>query len=287
MTLPSDPSENSISVTLVNPSLSVRRFKVAVDDCDVNNKQDLERYRKKWLEWMSWYEHSDSEPNSIESQIHGMLFNDLTYRAAVRVRASVDTNIAISARSSTLAYLLDQGYVVSQILFLQRLLDTTKGVILLKRLLKDIEKYRSLITREIYVAGDGLPYNYDSWSSVVDTADPMVQMWGLRAPGLTRFAISKDLHETFDLLCGKQANERTRNDAIPKSIFTKLDGWISGRNAAEIKAIRDKFVAHSADAARRGSACFKGVRFSQIDDLQRAIVRVERALTDFILFRYA
>lgn len=283
MTADPAPSANRMAVEVVDQRPSATRFKVAVSNCDVNEKQKLVRYRQKWLQWMAWYEHSDSEPNSIESQIHRMLFNDLTYRAIVSVRASVGADLPISARSATLAYLLDQGYVVSQVLAIQRLLDPSKGVISVRRLLKDVEKHRELITREVYVAGDGLPYDYNSWTQAVDKEDPEVQVWGLEAPGLVRFAVSKNLHETFDLLSGKQAHERTRDEVIPKSIFKTMDSWISCPSADEISGIRNTFIAHSADAIRRGSAQFTGVKFSQIDELQRAIVRVERALTDYVL----
>jgi hypothetical protein len=110
-----------------------------------------------------------------------------------------------------------------------------------------------------------------------------VQIWGIEAPGLHRFAISKSLHETFDLLSGKQVPERSRNDVIPASIFKTLNGWISGPAANEISSIRNNFIAHSADAVRRDSAQFTGVRLAQIEELQRTIVRVERALTDHVL----
>ena len=116
---------------------------------------------------MSWYEHSDLEPNSIESQIHTMLFNDLTYRACVSVRNLQGSDLEISAHSPTLAYLLDQGYVLSQVLSIQKLLDDGRGVISVKRLLKDVRKHRKLITREAYVAGDGTPYDYDTHVPVI------------------------------------------------------------------------------------------------------------------------
>ena len=153
----------------------------------------------------------------------------------------------------------------------------------MRRLLKDIEKHRELIKREVYVAGDGLPYDYTSWTQTVDKADPEVQVWGLETPGLARFAISKHLHEMFDLLSKKREHERTRDDVIPKAIFRTLDSWISCPSANEISGIRNAFIAHSADAIHRASAQFTGVKFSQIDELQRAIVRVERALTDYVL----
>lgn len=232
---------------------------------------------------MSWYEHSDLEPNSIESQIHTMLFNDLTYRACVSVRNLQGSDLEISAHSPTLAYLLDQGYVLSQVLSIQKLLDDGRGVISVKRLLKDVRKHRKLITREAYVAGDGTPYDYDTWMQSADRTDPMAQMWGIEAPGLRRFAVAKYLHERFDLLSGKRADERTRVDTIRKSIFETLESWLNTPSARELETVRNSFIAHSADKVRRGSAEFKDVRFAQIDELQRAIVRVERSLIDHIL----
>ncbi len=283
MTADAGPPAVQIAVKTASQNPLADRFNVAVEKCDVSNKQKLVQYRKKWMDWMSWYGYGDLQPNSIETQIHRMLFNDLTYRATVSVRASVDANIPISARSPTLAYLLDQGYVVSQVLSLQKLLDDRNDVISVKRLLKDVEKHRSLITREVYVAGTGFPYDYNSWSDAADKTDPMVQMWGIQTPGLNQFADSKHLHEIFDQLSGKKADQRTRDDVIPKSVFRTMDGWISGPSADEISSIRHNFIAHSADAVRLGSAQFKGVKFTQIDDLQRAIVRVARALTDHVL----
>ncbi|MGA2103280.1 MAG: hypothetical protein ABSG34_19370 [Candidatus Sulfotelmatobacter sp.] len=260
------------------------RFKTAVKDCEVELKENLIGYRQKWVQWMSWYGYGNPpEPNNIESQIHRMFFNDLTYRAAVSVRSSVDAGMDISARSATLAYLLDQGYVVSQVLALQKLLDNGSDVISVKRLLKNVEKHRKFITREVYVAGDGLPYDYTSWLDTVDTSDPMVQICGIDAPGLHRFAVSKQLHETFDQLSGKKPDQRTRQDVIPKAIFRTLDSWISGPRAEEIGDLRNKFIAHAANALEVGSSTFNGVSFSQIDELQRAIVRVVHALIDDIL----
>jgi len=274
-----------ISLAIKNTDPLAARFEIPVEDCDVpdQDKPKLNQYRTKWKQWMSWYGYGSSEPHSIQQQIHQMLFSDITYRAAISVRESVSAGVSIAARSPTLAYLLDLGYVLSQVLALQKLLDERKDVISVKRLLKDVRKYRGLITRENYVAGTGLPYDYSSWSTEIDQANPMVRMWGIDAPGLVRFATSKYLHETFDTLSGKREGERQRKDTIPRSIFDKLEGWISGPNAREIEEIRNNFIAHAPDSIRLGSFQFKGVSFAQIDDLQRAIVRVERALTDHIL----
>lgn len=96
MTADAGPPAVQIAVKTASQNPLADRFNVAVEKCDVSNKQKLVQYRKKWMDWMSWYGYGDLQPNSIETQIHRMLFNDLTYRATVSVRASVDANIPIS-----------------------------------------------------------------------------------------------------------------------------------------------------------------------------------------------
>jgi hypothetical protein len=96
--------------------------------------------------------------------------------------------------------------------------------------------------------------------------------------------VSKQLHETFDVLSGKEPAQRSREDTIRQSVFRTLNSWTDTESAREIESIRNNFIAHSADAVTRNrSPQLSGVRFSQVDELQRAIVRVERALTDHIL----
>jgi hypothetical protein len=44
-------------------------------------------------------------------------------------------------------------------------------------------------------------------------------------------------------------------------------------------------LAHAADEASRGETKYEGVRFTELDEAQRAIIRVERVVTDLILAR--
>jgi hypothetical protein len=211
-----------------------------------------------------------------------MIFNDLTYRAVLSIRESPAEN-AISARISTLAYLTDRGYFLSQVLAIQKLLDKSSDVISVRRLLKDVEAHREVITREVYVSGDGHPYDYNSWAEALPHDDLGFQIFGLGHPRLIAYAVSKGVHETFDVLSGKDASQRSRQDTIRSSVFRTLNGWIDVPSTDEIANLRNNFIAHSADAFRRGAYQFAGIKFSQIDELQRAIIRVERALTDIIL----
>jgi hypothetical protein len=282
MTAGSSPT-SGMTVTAVPSDPLAKRFQTPIEKCEVEDKKRLAEYRFHWQKWMQWYSHGTSELHSVESQIHQMVFDDLTYRSIVSVRESVPADVAVSSRSSTLAYLLDRGYFFTQILAIQKLLDNRDDVISIRRLLKDVRRHRKLITREVYVAGDGLPYDYNKWSGTIDKTDPMVQIYGIDAPGLHDFATSKYLHETFDLLVGKQPSSRTKKDLIPDSIFQALESWISGSDAQEITNIRHNFIAHAASSIRLGSLQFKALTFSQIDNVQRALVRVERALMDHIL----
>jgi hypothetical protein len=269
-------------MTPPSETLTTRRFSAPISTCQVDEKNKLNTYRQLWVKWMSWYELAPGEPHSIESQIHQMIFNDLTYRAILSARESVAEN-ASSARNPTLAYLTDRGYFLSQVLAIQKLLDNGSDVISIRRLLKDVEAHSDVITREIYVSGDGHPYDYHSWTEVLPKDDPTFQIFGFDHPYLVNYAVSKQLHETFDILAGVEANQRSRQDAIRPSVFKILNGWIDPPSANEIEHIRNNFVAHSADALKRGAYQFAGIKFSQIDELQRAIIRVERALMDHIL----
>jgi hypothetical protein len=259
------------------------RFSAPINTCQVDEKNKLNTYRQLWVKWMSWYEHTPGEPHSIESQIHQMIFNDLTYRAILSVRKASAAETMISASHPTLAYLTDRGYFLSQVLAIQKLLDKGSDVISVRRLLKDVEAHSDVITREIYVSGDGHPYNYNSWAEALPNGDPGFQIFGFGDPRLVAYAVSKALHETFDALSGKEANQRSRQDTIRPSVFKTLNNWIDVPSADEIEHVRNNFIAHSADAFKRGAYQFAGLKFSEIDELQRAIIRLDRALTDCIL----
>jgi hypothetical protein len=209
-----------------------------------------------------------------------MIFLDLAYRVLSGPRGEANTEIA--AKSGLLAHTLDQGYVAGQILAIRRLLDPRKDVISIRRLLKDIQRHRGLITREIYVGHDGLPYNPDSWLEFPETIEN--QIWGIEAPGLGNYLGSKTRHDRFDRLSGVAPSQRQRTDLIGEWIFEKLDQWLKTNPAEKLLTLGHKFFAHAADIGSRGSLEYSGVLLSDVAEIHRAIVRVERAITDEILF---
>ena len=253
-----------------------------VERCDVSSFTKLRKYRAKRAEWLGWYGFRKDEPNSIEGQIIRMTFEDMSYRMMAKPRGEIPHDLNIAARNGLLAHMLDIGYAATQILAIRRLLDKGSNVVSMQRLLTNIKANRKLISRENYVAYDGKPYEPDGWQSL--PASPEIQMWGAEAPGLYGYLMSGERHKVFDKLSGVLPASRSRADLISDTIFDRLQGWLRSAAAEKLVVLSHKFFAHAADAASRGDLTFSGFPLGDIENAQRAIVRVERAITDDILF---
>jgi hypothetical protein len=258
------------------------RYKTPIDQCDVVDRKALEQYRKKRYDWLSWYELRKGEPNTIQQQLFSMMFLDLAYRILASARQNSDQGALVSAQSGLLAHFLDQGYVATQVLAIRRLLDKSNDVFSLRRLLDDITQHQILLTREIYVCNDGLPYDSEAWQSLPQGVE--VKLWGIEAPGLSKFMGSHVRHEMFDRLSGVSAAARQRGDLIREEVFNKLKGWLLNSTAKKIVLLSNKFFAHAATEDSRGSLAFSGIKLSDVDEVQRSFVRVERVITDLVLF---
>jgi hypothetical protein len=127
---------------------------VPIDQCDVDDKGALARSRQKRERWERWL-HSD--PNhAIWRQIWSMLLQDLTFQA---LAAAADADPESALHSPIIRRGLTLGYAATQGLAVRRLVDLRKGVISLRRLNAEIKSSRELLTREIFVAGFGVPYD--------------------------------------------------------------------------------------------------------------------------------
>ena len=252
-----------------------------VEHWDVSDFKRLAKYRKKRAEWLSWYSFRKDDPNNIEGQIIGMVFLDVTYRILAHARGDSGKGPDIAARSGILAHMLDQGYVATQVLAIRRLLDKGSNVFSIRRLLDDIQRNRRLITREIFVAHDGAPYDPDGWQS--QPARVPAQIFGIHAPGFSGFLRSSERHNIFDKLSGVPPTGRDRQDTIRIEIFEKLQSWLASAEAEKLVALSHKFFAHAADIASRNALTYSGVSLKDIEAAQKAIIAVEQAITDDIL----
>lgn len=257
------------------------RFTVPIRDCDVEDKENLHAFRELWTKWMTWYESTPDEPHSIERQIQLMIWNDLTYRTVMSTRSEKEAELA--SQNQTLSYLLDNGFVASQVLAICRLVDRDSQVISLFRLLKNIQKHRRKITREAYVSGTGYPYEPSDWPDETNPNDPMTGMWGLETPGLRNWLMAEELHKSFDRLTGTAPDRRQRKDIIPDKLFKTIEHWLTSAAIDKINDLRNNFLAHAADSQKRKGVIRQGVTFQQLDEAQKIIVRIERVLTDELL----
>jgi len=250
--------------------------------CDVKDTRKLIAYRKKRQEWLSWYNLDQTEPHSIEQQIFSMIFMDMAYRVLSKARGATAGEATVAASAGLLAHFIDQGYVATQVLAIRRLLDKRSDVISVRRLLDDITIHKHLISREIYVSYDGTPYDSDSWKLLPQK--PEMQIWGIEAPGLGNYLRSQYRHEKFDLLSGTPAAQRNRKDMVKDFVFDRLKLWLQSVPAENVVTLSHKFLAHAANVNSRGSLAFSGVSLSEISEIQRAIIRVARAITDDLLY---
>jgi hypothetical protein len=259
------------------------RYKTTIDRCDCEDREGLELYREKRYEWLSWYELRQGEPNTVQAQIFNMMYLDLVYRTLVVPRHKADEHSRIAAKSNVLAHFLDQAYVASQILAIRRLLDGRNDVFSLRRLLDVITKHRLLITREIYVCNDGLPFDPEGWKILPDQGVE-AKIWGIDSPEFADYRMSRARHETFDRLSGTLPTARKRFDRIKASVFQELRNWLTNSAAEKLITLSHKFFAHASSADSRGSIQYSGISLADVDNVQRALVRVERAITDLLLF---
>jgi hypothetical protein len=262
--------------------VSIDNKPTPVEKCDVANFKLLSEYRRKRAEWLDWYSFRKDEPNNIQGQIIGMVFLDLSYRVLAKPRGDMNEGANIAARSGILAHMLDQGYVATQVLAIRRLLDGRRDVFSIRRLLDDIKKNRTTITRENFVAYDGTPYEPDGWQSLPPSDE--ARIWGIDAPGFSRFLRSSERHKMFDKLSGAQPSNRSRRNIVRIEIFDKLESWLDSAELEKLVTLSHKFFAHAADAASRNTLTYSGVSLKDIEAAQKAIISVERAITDDILF---
>jgi hypothetical protein len=260
---------------VIEPENPFYRYKSKVEECQVKNCPALRKYRNKRYEWFSWYLHRTNEPNSIERQIASMTFSDVAYRTLAEPRRDPNEDSNLAAKNGLLVHLLDQGYVATQILAIRRLLDTRPDVISVRRLLDDICKHRTLLTREIYVCYDGLPY-----TAKIQTANSQL---GFQPPEVSKHINAHIRHEQFDALSRVSPSERKRDDLIKESVFQNLRQRLETSLPKQLVLLSHKFFAHAADLNSRGNLRYVGLLLADIAEAQKTIIQVEREIRNKLL----
>ena len=265
-------------------------FKFPEDQCDVQDRGRFKRYREHAERWFTWLE--SDEDHAISRQISDLLWHDAVFRILNEGRR-VDGAEASASRAGLLAQFVDQGYVAGQVLGISKLVEpspavpnTKKGVVSLKRVVDELSANRDLFTREIFVAHDGLPFDYHPVMAV-SIADIAAKggFVHMDPEGPEAWDTSKRLHELFDRLSGIKAEARQRDDRLPDGIFDTLVKALGDPVFADIRTLRHKRLAHAADAVSRLQVAPKtGVKLDEAAQAHRILLGVLQAISAGLLY---
>lgn len=262
-------------------------YEFAVEDCDVADKVQLADFRLKRTEWLHLL--NGDPDHAVWRQIAAMLWNDAVFRMANEARRlSHQAGYESSARNSSLARFIDQGFVATQTLSIRKLMEKrstnpAKQVVSLRRVLDDIKMHRHLITREHYVAHDGLPYDPEPGERaeserILKQINSGGHAQWMSTSGPEAWFVAQSVHERFDKLSGVSAENRTRDDLIREEVFEKIEAILTDSGWKEITNFGNKFIAHAADENSR-SLPQDGQSGFSLDKLARCHEGICRAAT--------
>lgn len=256
-------------------------FHYPIEACDVSDRDKLAAYRGKLEQWSEFFEADRGA--SLAGQFGDMMWFDIAWRSANHARQFADKDGSKASVAPLIAMMLDRGYLSGQVIAITRLLERPpanqpkKGVISLPRVVDEMRAARELITRENFVCHDALPYDYEALQAAELeliaaelAANPdKVMRTNLSLSGPEGFDQARMEHELFDQLSGVAPDKRERGDLITKAFFDRLDELLADPLLIEIKALRNKSIAHAADAFSRAQVT--GLRTGlSLQDFDRA-----------------
>jgi hypothetical protein len=256
----------------------VTPYSFSVSECDVADKERLEQFRQKRLEWLFLFE-GDPDHN-IREQINELMWSDALFRALNRMRSFGSESSPTASHNRAIAEFIDNGYIASQVLGISKLTDRwdddpAKNVVSLRRLLKEVKHNSHLLTRENFVCFDGLPYDYEQverkhYESL--TAEQLRQFRYMPTKGPTAFGTSRLMHLQFDSVAMTEV--RSRTDQINTRAFDRLEQILTDDTIARVRGFRNKYLGHAADAVSRKGHALERFGFSLNDfaNAQRRLI---------------
>ena len=211
-------------------------------DCDVQDKERLDRFRAKLREWKRCL-NDENDPHSIQKQFETLIWEDAIYRtfyeACGLLENTKDTSIGLP---TTFTELLRNGFFTRQLMAVRRLIEPLvynpkKAVYSLRSLLDDIGENQQLFSRENYVCYDGLTYEQ------VSGENPRIEY------------CKNWRHSKYNILSGKTEGQRC--DPIKEGFFAGIKSHFGTFSALEMYV--NNFVAHASHPNNRPSP-------SQIED---------------------
>ncbi|MBI4125007.1 MAG: hypothetical protein HY609_03100 [Deltaproteobacteria bacterium] len=271
-------------------------YKYLIKQCDVLDKVTLNEYREKRSIWLNHLLGDD--PHTILKQIPQLLWDDTLFRTVNEARRLASENPKPDvAFNGAVMRLFDTGFVTKQTMAIRRLTerwpprsgqrDPKHAVISLGRLLFEIHENLHLLTREVYVSHDGLPYDpaplERAWLEKKAAEGPQPTDECLDNEGPNAWMISQSVHENFDKLSGIMPDRRTRTDTMKPLVVERLRERLDECEA--ICRYADKFIAHAADPGSRAVLRDQEMKITlaKLANCHKVIYRVAYYITGTLL----
>lgn len=230
--------------------------------------------RTAWVNWLD-----DDEHHAIWQVLTQMVWNEVAFSTLAEI-AGADNDSCLNNPLIIEAVL--NGHVAMQVLAIRRLTDTTKNVLSLSKLLQDIRNHRQLLTRENYVAFDGLPYHYEVVEEEHFRTRGSGMMW-LDTTGPGAFVTARRAHEQFDRLSGVSPDRRKRDDRIPAKLIDTIEQWITGCGAKEIADWSHSYLAHAGSLASRQAIAGYRLSGAKIGKAIKGLAKSAEAVSAYLL----
>ena len=198
-------------------------------------------------------------------------------------------NIALKDDASALgnpllAEQLINGHVATQVLAIRRLMDNSRNIISLRRLIIEIRRNWWLFTREIYVCFDGLPYNYETAMQREMAAHAGKAFFWCATTGPDGWGMSERAHHQFDKLAGIEPSKRSREDRLPLTLLDKIEGWLVSSGADQLAKWSHAYLAHAGSAESRELIADAIVTNDKITAAMKVLARTTEAISAYLLF---
>ncbi|PKP78543.1 MAG: hypothetical protein CVT81_03605 [Alphaproteobacteria bacterium HGW-Alphaproteobacteria-3] len=252
-------------------------YKYPITECDVSDKNVLNTYRAKRTTWVDWLE--DDENHAIWPVLTQMVWNEVAFNTLAGI---ADAESESSLNNPLIVEAIVNGHVAMQVLAIRRLTDTTKNVLSLSNLLQDIRSNLKLLTRENYVAFDGLPYDYKKAEEEHFNTPRSGVTW-LATTGPNAFNAAQRAHEQFDRLSGVNPDQRTRDDRIPAEMIDTIQQWITDCGAKKIAGWSHSYLAHAGSLSSRQTTAGYGVSGTKIGNAIKGLAKATEAVSAYIL----
>lgn len=262
-------------------SVGIPEYDYPVDQCDVPEARrktlaEYRLFRRKCLEYLR----GDSD-TSVMSQVHNLTWHTAVFRTlneARRIEQHREINGAMWE-------LITAGYASLMTLGIRRLVDHDPKTNSIWNVINLVERRPELLTRDIFVCYDGLPYDH------VASHKKHIDSLGMSGGGYARFiptkgpdawATSHMMHKAFDALCG-HPQKRNRKDSIQISILIDLKSWLDHPTIKKVCTMADKMVAHSERISEKAPTV-PIATYNDIDEALRIIVRVANFLSSSFFY---